>query len=204
MYEFYVGFYTHKPFWAGINIIETLPYPNWEQEFTELMGEVVYEHETADYNLKICRDGLFLFQHSQFSDLTKDKPVGLLEAQELSKIWADMLVYLNAILILFESAFLNVQKERYFDHLEITIKDAFSVTFSDDGLAGFTIPKLSLASHLQTARFLTTFNKDVPLELDSRIDKRTVVSKAVFDKLFREFEIAFHNKRMIHARENQN
>lgn len=191
----YIGFYTHKPFWAGTDIFQLLPKIDWEKEFTRLMQEVTFVHETNKYSLKVCRDGMFLFKLSRYQDDHMRSEV--FEMRELVQKWSDYLAHLNAILILFESAFLEVDKLNFFDSLEITIKDAFGVMFEDGEWKGNNVPMLSVASQFQRARFISSYPMGIPLIMDTRLAHRFLVSEAVFRKLFYEFDIVFQDLSII-------
>lgn len=192
----YIGFYSSRPFWAKDTPIFTGSNP---EEFFNIMSEEVFIHENDNYKLKICRDGLFLFQIKEMAEeVAKLLNTGSFGAN-LNTLWSTYLDHLNCIYILFESSVLQQMNLAYFEIAEITNRDAFAIWFEGGRLGGHSVPTLSVASKFQSARYISTYRIyselgfDQSIEMDERVAGRIIVTREVFDRLVQDFDKVFSN-----------
>jgi len=54
----YSAFYTSRPFWAGAR--PDLKKHDVSDLFTDIMSEFVFKHDTDDFQLRVCRDGMIM------------------------------------------------------------------------------------------------------------------------------------------------
>lgn len=186
--ERYIGFYTSRPFWAADEPdFSRLKSP---EEFFDIMSDEIFDFSNEQYTLKICKDGLFLFQIGAISEdiktwLQSDNR----HTDKEMEWWSLYLNCLNCIYILFESAVLQEMKFAYFEISEITNKDAFAVWFEGTRWGGQSVPQLSVASKFQSARYLSTFkiysnlSLNQSIEIDERIIGRLQIDQKVFTRL---------------------
>jgi hypothetical protein len=172
----YTAFYSSRPFWAGSKIdFQVPPTDEW---FYRQMSEVVHTANSEEFSLKVCRDGLILIQVTKLeerkdgSDLSRPIP-----RKDRVGLWGEYLDYLNTFHLLLDSATIDVDKLACFDFQEITSRDAFRVTFEEEQeLSQGVFPSQSLASIFLMGRHLSSYNTGIPIEIDSRLCFREVIS----------------------------
>jgi len=146
--------------------------------YGQMVEEVYTTHDDA-FTLKVCRDGRILLR---VVDL--ERAVTLSDAESIQmtvKRWGDYLDYLNAFYLLLDSAMMEVDRFAYFNLHEITNRDAFRVTYENGRVSGENIAVESIASAFQMSRFSSSYRPDLPIEYDSRIMMRHVISREVID-----------------------
>jgi hypothetical protein len=191
----YLGFYLPNPCWAldHINIEELKLTPDL---FTSEMSKIVIDVETSDFELKVCRDGMFLLRINLLaSEIEKAEPTSF---NEHLTAWSEYLNYTNTITIVLESSFLTRTKHAFFSHKEITNKDAFGVRFEDGKWAGHNIPVFSYAEILQNARYISQLpNTNIPLSFNSAFRGRQIISQDVFDDVLQFLTKYISNQAII-------
>lgn len=200
--ERFIGFYASKPFWAGekVNVDDI---ENIKCHFTESMSHEVFVYDTEEYILKICKDGMFLFQIKEIAKQLNEemKSDTSPDTEHTIKQWSTYLDHLNCIYLLFESSVLKKLKLAYFEISEISNKDAFGVRFENSKFSGCSISELSFAYKFQMGRFLSDYRGDISLTLalksDPRILPRIEIPKIVFDTLHSDFSIIYKNHKNV-------
>ena len=172
----YTAFYSSRPFWAGSEIdFQVPPTDEW---FYSQMSEVVYAVNSEEFSLKVCRDGQILIQVKKLEE-RKDgsdpsKPISM---KDRVGLWGEYLDYLNTFYLLLDSATIDVDKLACFDFQEITSRDAFRVTFENEREPSQGVdPSQSFASIFLMGRHLSSYRNGLPLEVDSRLSCREVIS----------------------------
>ena len=128
--------------------------------FAQKLSEVVLRYRGRGYDLKICRDGLFL--------LKSIVPEGKQANYKSSLIWS--LEVFNSIFLLLNSACLGLYDWTYFGWEEVTINQV--LPFTPRGK--YNLPAVivtSLQSDYIFHRRLNFYNKDEPLSSDDRLDR---------------------------------
>jgi hypothetical protein len=168
----YTAFYPSRPFWAGSK--PDLRTPAWNAAFHAQMAEEVLSTENERFALKIARDGRVSMR---VVELEVDRPAdGIEPIQNMMQRWGAYLDYLNAFYLLLDSATIEVDKMSYFNLHEITHRDAFRVTYEDGKFSGESIAMESLASVFQMGRHPSSYSADLPIDFDTRLQFRQVVS----------------------------
>jgi len=199
----YIGFYTSRPFWAG-----TRPKFNEisQEKFTDIMSQEVFIFKNDDYEIKICKDGLFLFRLEAIArDLDQarrsEKP---LDFEIEVGYWSKYLHYLNTIYLLFELSILKKIGISYFEISEITNKDAFSIQFNNEKFDGCSISDLSIISYYQQGRFLHYYklyeglNTDQSILMDQRIAGRLLeLTQDAFDSFVDDFTKIYNDFKSV-------
>ena len=186
--ERYIGFYASRPFWSGAKPDFNSININDSDKFTEIMSEDVFIHETENYKLKLCRDGLILFRLEEIATLLDEyynnspkKPLDIgLEIGYLSKY----LNYLNCIYLLLESSVLKISKISYFELSEITNRDAFSYSFDNGKFSSCSISDQSYNEKFQQGRFLNCYEicTDLTFEQNLSFDSRMFFRSLIIDE----------------------
>ncbi len=168
----FTAFYPSRPFWAGSKV--NFDVPKTEGWFHDQMVEEVYSRETDSYAIKVCRDGRILIR---ISALECDEPVNTVQPiEKIVQRWGDYLDYLNAFYLLLDSATLEIDNFAYFNLHEITNRDAFRVTYENGKSTGENIAIESIASTFQMGRYSGSYRPELPIEFDSKIMMRHVIS----------------------------
>lgn len=190
--ESFVGFYTSRPFWAGhapnLQDIESV-----KDRFLELMSDEVFVYESSGYILKICKDGMVLFQIKEMAQPLDElaRPNTPSDIKCTIKRWGTYLDYLNCIYLLLDSSCITELRCAYFEISEITNRDAFTPTFKNGKFKGGPLSFESFAYHFQMGRHLSSYRSDMPLRFDPRIGSRKEIPKIVFDTLHSDFSKAY-------------
>jgi hypothetical protein len=192
----FTGFYTSRPFWA-VNAIDfnNVNFGNTPSRFTALMSEKVYEASLHTFSFQVCRDGMLLLKIQEIEDKLPST-----ESQDIHKIvswWGEYLDYFNCLYLLLDSAVLKVMNLGYFDLAEVTNKDAFRISFEDGKEIGSSIAQESITSVYQMARYISSYNLNMPLQIDSRLSMRRTLPKTVFDEITKNLEIVAQKKRLV-------
>lgn len=172
--EIYFAFYLLEPIWIidPVNVMDE----NIQSHFTNLMSEEVFKHETQEYILKFCRDGMFLFKIKSIN-ITSDADINLKEWK--TNVWISYLQCANVIALLFQSAFLEITNIfNHFKFHELTIRDAFEILFIDG------IPKghhVTTAEKFQLSRYFSQADIMSPFFLARRIISNEILEKTVND-----------------------
>jgi hypothetical protein len=170
--ESYLAFYPSRPFWAVSKIdFQASMGDAW---FTSLMSEVVYSTASEEFSLKICRDGQILLQVKRLK--REDVVNTSMSIEDMVSCWGEYLDYLNTFYLLLDSAVIEIDNFAYFNLHEITTHDAFGITLEDEKELSQSISTESIASVFQMARYLSSYRNDIPLECDSRLSLRQVIS----------------------------
>ena len=184
MTERFAAFYSSRPFWAGEAIdFHTVRTP---AQFTQQMSAIVFSHDTDDFHLRICRDGMVMLRvfeleaESEADDGEKPRPI-----EEKVAWWGRYLDYLNCLYLLLDSATIEVAALAYFELSEITNKDGFRVHYENGKWSGEQIASQSIASYFQLGRFPGTYFLDP--RSDPRIFSRHPLQQEIFDALFATF-----------------
>jgi hypothetical protein len=172
----YMAFYSSRPFWAG-NKIDFQVTPT-DELFYSHMSKVVHTVNSEEFSLKVCRDGQILIQVEKLEE-RKDgsDPIEPISIKDRVGLWGDYLDYLNTFYLLLDSATIYIDNAACFDFQEITSRDAFRVPFEDEQeLSSGGFPSESLALTFKMGRYLNTYNTGIPIEMDSRLYSREVIS----------------------------
>ena len=174
----FTAFYPSRPFWA----CSKLDFSSREREgwFHDQMAEEVFSCETDSYTIKICRDGRIMLRIEALEGGQGQDQPGRIE--DIVRRWGEYLDFLNAFYLLLDSAMLEVANFAYFDLHEITNRDAFRVHYEDGKSVGENIAMESVVSVFQMGRYLSNYSHGVPIEYDSRITMRPVVSMDVIQR----------------------
>ncbi|MBI5565189.1 MAG: hypothetical protein HY870_09845, partial [Chloroflexi bacterium] len=170
--ESYTAFYASRPFWAASKVDFTVP--RVEGWFNRQMAEVVYNKSTPEFSLKICRDGQVLLRVNRLerpSGIEPSSPIG-----DIVRRWGEYLDYLNCFYLFLDSSSIEIDRRAYFNLHEITYRDAFRITFEDGKEVSQSIPAESIASVFQMGRYLSTYRADLPIEYDTRLFHRQIIS----------------------------
>jgi len=168
----FTAFYPSRPFWAGSKV--NFQVPRVEGWFHDQLAEEVYAVESGAFALRICRDGRILIRIASLErDDAADKTPPI---KDTVRRWGEYLDFLNAFYLLLDSATIEVHRLAYFNLHEITHRDAFRVRYENGKDTGENIAAESIASVFQMGRFLSSYRPDVPIEFDTRIVMREVIS----------------------------
>ncbi|CAM3007616.1 hypothetical protein [Vibrio neptunius] len=183
MTKSYVAFYPSKPYWAiaPLNVDES----QTQASFTELMSEIVFEHQHEKFELAICRDGRIMLS---LKDASRSLDLNL---EETIDRWGLYLSYLNAFYLVLDSAIILTSRIAIFSLHEVTSRDAFSMTVEGSRVKGENISTESIASTYQMARYLSSYRRDIPLSIDNRILARGIVSAEALKLAVCNFELLF-------------
>lgn len=188
----YSGFYPSCPIWFGR--CPDFDTSDLNIRFTNIMSEDVYVEKKEDYTIRFQKDGMILINIPKVEG-RKNKD----DIDELVSLWSSYLQYLNAIYLLLDSALLEIDKISYFYMHELTRRDAFRVTYENDRNIGENIAQDSYASSYQMGRFLSSYQKYVPLKMDARILRRREVSIDVVKYICRQFSYSFSRNDLIRS-----
>ncbi len=189
--ERYIGFYLLNPFWA-INPVNMLDI----NQFTNNMSEVVFDYQHPDYNLKICRDGMFLLRIREIAEKIESN-YGKINFSEHTTEWSNYLEYGNAIVLLFESTILKELKHAHVETRALTNKDAFGVIYENGKWSGCSIATLSTAEKFQNARFTRLLSNNTPLQFNPIFTSRITIPKSVLDSFSFKFNEIYSNKWLV-------
>jgi hypothetical protein len=191
--ERFIGFYPSRPFWAvsSLNFND----PNTIKNFTELMSEEVISDQNDNFKIKICRDGMILLR-IQGLELTVDDQI-IEPIKVLARRWGDYLDYLNCLYFLVDSSTHKIQNPSYFNLSEITYKDAARIIFEDSKMQMGSLATESIVSIYQLARYITTYPKDIPIQLDWRLSNRQIIKRDVFLDSIDQFKKIIKNHQTI-------
>ena len=168
----FTAFYPSRPFWAASKVDFNVPRIGcW---FYDQMVEEVYSLVGDNFALKVCRDGRVLVRVQNLEPdelLSKHAPI-----EDTMRRWGEYLDFLNAFYLLLDSATLEIDHFSYFNLHEITNRDAFRVTYEDGKNTGENIAIESIASVFQMGRHSGSYRTDLPIEFDSGIMMRQVIS----------------------------
>jgi hypothetical protein len=185
--ESYLAFYPSRPFWAVSKI--DFQTPIGDTWFTSQMSEVVYSTGSEEFSLKVCRDGQILLQVKRLK--REDVVNASVSIEDMVSCWGEYLDYLNTFYLLLDSAVIEIDKLAYFNLHEITTHDAFGITFEDEKELSKSVPTESIASVFQMARYLSSYRNDIPLEYDSRLSLRQVISTDAISHAGNQFTHVF-------------
>lgn len=171
--EKYIGFYPSRPIWVGSEI--DFSQPMTPETFTSQMSEFVYQEDTDELSIRVCRDGQILFRIYSLEKNQNEIEPSQYGASTM-QTWGAYLNYLNSFYLLLDAATIQEQRRIIFDLQEITTKDVIQVKYENGKLAGGPIAQQSLSSIYQMARYVHTYNRDIPIESDDRIFFRQLVS----------------------------
>lgn len=180
----FTAFYPSHPFWAVSEV--NFDVPNFDGWFYDQMVEDVYSTSNDAFALKISRDGRIQVRISHIE--SENDAGGKSQFNNSVRLWGDYLDYLNAFYLLLDSATLEIEGFTYFNLHEITTRDAFRATYLDGVATGERIATESLASTFQVGRSASDYRTEMPIEHDSRIRNRCVVSFAVISHAASKFE----------------
>jgi hypothetical protein len=169
----FIAFYPSRPFWAVSKV--NFQVPRVEGWFHHQMVEEVYSTNTDAFALKICRDGRILIH---ISSLERNDAIRAHSSspEDTVRRWGEYLDFLNTFYLLLDSATLEVDHVSYFNMHEVTNRDAFRVTYENGKASGENIAIESIASVFQEGRYLGNYRSDLPIDYDSRIMMRQVIS----------------------------
>lgn len=138
------------------------------------MVEEVFSDETDAYALKVSRDGRIMLRVAALEKVREPGPHPPME--EIVQKWGEYLDYLNAFYLLLDSSTIELSSFHYFNLHEITNRDAFCVTYENGKSTGENIAIESIASVFQMGRYSSSYRAGVPIEYDSAIMMRQVIS----------------------------
>lgn len=164
------GFYPQAAFWAveapdleDVEKIWATSFRRAEKLFERKLSEVVLRYRGQGYDLKICRDGLFLLK----SFVPQDERANY----KVSLIWS--LEVFNSIFLLLNSACLGLYDWKYFGWEEVTINQV--LPFTSRGKYNFpAVIITSLQSDYIFHRRLNFYNAGEPLSSNHRLDRGDV------------------------------
>ena len=187
MTERFAAFYSSRPFWAGKAIdFDTVMTP---KQFTREMSAVVFSHDTDDFRLRVCRDGMVMLQVFELeAEAEADDGGKLRPIEEKVAWWGRYLDYLNCLYLLLDSATIRVASLAYFELSEITNKDGFRVYYENGKRSGEQIASQSIASYYQLGRYASMYPIDP--RADPRMFARQPLQREIFDALFATFSAA--------------
>jgi hypothetical protein len=168
----FVGFYPSRPFWAASKV--NFSDQSREGWFHDQMVEEVFSEETSAYALKISRDGRIMLRVEALEKV--QEPGTPPPIEETVQKWGEYLDYLNAFYLLLDSSTIELSGLHYFNLHEITNRDAFRVSYEDGKSKVENIAMESIASVFQMGRYSSSYRPGVPIEYDSMIMMRQVIS----------------------------
>jgi hypothetical protein len=172
----FTAFYPSRPFWAGSKVnFDDQSYEGW---FHNQMVEEVYIHQTDAFTVKVCRDGRIMLRIEALEHSEDGQT--LVPIEDTVKKWGKYLDYLNAFYLLLDSSTIEFANLAYFNLHEITNRDAFRVRYENGKSAGENIAIESIASVFQMGRYLSSYRAGVPIQYDSQIMMRQVISTDIF------------------------
>jgi len=195
MIEKYLGFYLSKPCWIeqAIDIENGIP-----QDFSKQMEEERFSYEGSGFILKIFRDGQFLIRiKKDFGENPDPNVIPNLEA--MNKKWSAHLNFANALILLFESAFLTEFRYGYFEIQELTKSNTFVVNCENGRMSGNTMAEGTVKEY-QSARlrwFLPPMNPQGFEKYHPFFHPREVIKKSVLDKLSADLNMISNDERLI-------
>lgn len=173
----FTAFYPSRPFWAGSKV--NFADQSREGWFYDQMVEEVFSQETDAYTIKVCRDGRIMLRVASLEqEQVADDHVKI---EETVRRWGECLDYLNAFYLLLDSSTIEIAKLSYFNLHEITNRDAFRVRYEGGKCVGENIATESIASVFQMGRYSSSYRSGVPIEYDSQIMMRRVISIDVIE-----------------------
>lgn len=189
----FIGFYTLPPFWAveGINLDD----PAITDKFTELMSERVFSHDSALFNLRVCRDGMIMLRVTELEKVIEGSKN---KTDELLTLWARYLDYLNSLYLLLDSSFSQVMRHVFLDVQPLTNRDAFRVMEQNRRLGPIQICTQSYARDFQMGRYLSLYPQGLPFKIDHRLLMRSVTAeRKVFEVLVKQFQAVMLDASLI-------
>lgn len=168
----FVGFYPSRPFWAGSEV----NFSNQSREgwFHDQMVEEVFSEKTDAYELKVSRDGRIMLRVAELEKVREAEPH--IPMEEIVQKWGKYLDYLNAFYLLLDSSTIEISALSYFNLHEITNRDAFCVIYENGKSTTEDIAIESIASVFQMGRYSSSYPSRVPIEYNSAIMMRQVIS----------------------------
>lgn len=168
----FTAFYPSTPFWAGSKVdFSDQSRKGW---FHDQMVEEVFSQQTDAYTIKVCRDGRIMLRVEALEQA--DEPQEHVQIEKTIKRWGEYLDYLNAFYLLLDSSTIGLAGLSYFNLHEITSRDAFRIRYEDGKSMGENIAMESIASVFQMGRYSSSYRSGVPIEYDSQIIMRDVIS----------------------------
>ncbi len=202
MTERYLGFYLSRPFWAGERL-DVTPDRALNDEYPRLMEQWVFSHKTERFHLAVCKDGLFLLQLPNLAqkiagEYDSKRPP---DFEDSLNTWSQYLRSANALVLMFESAFLRDEEIAYFEIRELTNKDAFGVRYENGKWSGSGVPTLSYAEKYVSARHpkLIRATNGLFLAESTLYMGRPELKRSTFESLAANFEIAIKQDGCIDA-----
>jgi hypothetical protein len=180
----FTAFYPSRPFWAATGI--NFGVPRIEGWFHDQMVEEVYSTGNDNFALKVCRDGRILVRIPSLESVEALPTYPPIE--DIVRRWGEYLDFLNTFYLLLDSATLEVEHLSYFNLHEITNRDAFRVTYEGGKVTGEDIATESIASVYQMGRYSGSYRTDLPIEFDTRISMRRVISLAALSHAGTSFQ----------------
>tara|TARA_R110002073_G_scaffold48317_2_gene130065 strand:+ start:184 stop:1095 length:912 start_codon:yes stop_codon:yes gene_type:complete len=138
------------------------------------MVEEVFSEDCETHTIRVCRDGRVMIRIESLEAV--DDQVESIPIEETVKRWGDYLDYLNSYYLLLDSSTIEISNLGYFSLHEITNRDAFRVRYENGKSVGENIAAESIASVFQMGRYSSSYRQDVPIEYDSKIIMRQVIS----------------------------
>lgn len=193
----YLCFYTNKPV-AAVFPIRSEELPNTKESlvsFQSKLDEVVFERESREFKLEVCRDGLLKLHVYQ---IESDHPIDTSRLFKMSvnweQKWNKYLNYLNAFHVVLYSSVVSIDwgKGRSFDGVgfyEITRNDAF---LSDSSEIGFEVRDVYHAGQARKVEY--RYNQNA-MSLLTRRDFG--LSTEILQTAFEQFELVAGNQDVI-------
>lgn len=181
----FTAFYPSRPFWAGSPVnFDDQSYEGW---LTKQMVEEVFSQHTDAYTIKVCRDGRIMLR---IEALEKDQGSEVNSGIEGTvRRWGEYLDYLNAFYLLLDSSTIEIAHLSYFNLHEITNRDAFRVKYEDGKSMGENIAIESIASVFQMGRYASNYPTGIPIQYDSHLTMRRVISIDVIEHAANRFAL---------------
>jgi hypothetical protein len=181
----FTAFYPSRPFWAGSKV--DFADQSREGWFHDQMVEEVFSHETPTFTIKICRDGRIMLRIEALEQVQPNEDYVPLPIEAAAKAWGEYLDFLNAFYLMLDSAAIELSNFSYFNLHEITNRDAFRVSYVGGKCTGENIAMESIASVFQMGRYSSSYRPGIPIEYDSRINMRHVISIDVIQHAVAKF-----------------
>jgi len=185
-----ICFYTIRPFWTGdkpdIDTLITNP-----DAFKIAFSERTIEFENDSLYLAFCKDGLIMTKIKELesrreSFKTKERNDGSIPPE--IQFTSEYLNYLNAIQIILSSSLLKVNNFAYFKNSIIRSGEAFTIEFEDGKFNSSGIPE-NLTESFYKGRYISQYNSNYPIQLDTRINFRRCIEPEVFQKCYDDLNL---------------